>query len=297
MANWRFSGPAGTLSEELGFRETWRSEDDEDALQVMAMRLVGQAGCHDLLGAWNCFSLAWSNIVLAVGTSGFPYLRGPMYLGPTHPLVMFGEQERKLPDKFNPVDALYVELYKEDELWKAPRHPLYFADYRWTLPLGVESMLRSYSQADTHWTEGISRLDLAISKADRTLRTVVMRERDVALMVSCCLKSTVNLARFQMQRDRATREPVHNAEVEQIRDRLVEIVEDDLRNAENGYELAKRDYRFGYGFAYGKAFDAQMISDKIEFTKNVLLPDIEQFFYILASHAFARTYGEGGKVL
>ncbi len=296
LANWRFGGLTGTLSEELGFRETWQSEDEVNTLEVMAKRLAGQAGHHDLLAAWSLFSTAFTDIVLTVGTSGFPYWRGPMYLGPAHPLVLFSEQGLKLPDTFSPVDPVFVEIYKEEELWKAPRRRLFFDDYRWTLPLGVESMLHSYTQANSHWVQGLDRFNLAISKANESLRPTLMKERDVALMVACCLKATLNLARFQIQRERATREPVHNSEVEEIRNRLVEIVEDDLKNAELGYELARSNNLFGYGFVYGKAFDVQMIRDKINFTKNVLLPDIEQFFYIVASHAFARTYGDGGIV-
>ena len=296
-AIWRQSGLIGTLSDELGFRETWQSGHNTDALETIATRLAGSAGCSELLAAWNLFSRAFSRIVMAVGTSGFPYFRGPMYLGPAHPLILFGEEAARLPHTFCPVDPLYFELYKDVDLSKAPRHPLYFDDYRWTLPLGVESMLRSYSEADEQWTEGLARLDAAIAMADPALRPNLMRERDVALMANLSLKATVNLAKFQLQRERATRQPVRDSEVDEIHDRLVTIVEEDLKNAERGYELAKRDYRFGYGFQCGKVFDAQMILEKIQFTRNVLLPDIEQFFYVLVSHSFARTYGDGGRMM
>ncbi len=140
------------------------------------------------------------------------------------------------------------------------------------------------------WDVGISHYCRALASAERELKPALQLEIDVALMAGVVLKSALNLARFQLERNRIINGPFADEDTEDNCRRLKKIVKDDIDNALLGLELAKKHYRFGYGFTYGRAFDAGMIKAKIDFTHRVLLPDIDKFYDILISHAFARPF-------
>lgn len=294
IANWRFAGLTGTLSEELAYREIWKNGEDEDTLRKMAARLAGADGAADCLNAWHLFSEAFSRLAFCPGLSGFPYFRGPMFLGPAHPLILHSDEGSSLPSRFFQFDPCLLELENTavgDEILAAiPRLPLYFDDYRWTLPLGKERMRCSLEDVCKLWGEGLESYQQAYERVNPALRATLQSEIDIALMSNTVLRSTLNLSRFQAERDVVLIGPIDAEESEASYHRLLKIVEDDLTNSAVGLELARRDFRFGYGFTYGDAFDADMIQAKIDFTKQVLLPDIEKFYDILISHAFARSF-------
>ena len=109
-------------------------------------------------------------------------------------------------------------------------------------------------------------------------------------MADVILKSALYLERFQVERNRILTGPFDDDGAEESHLRLKSIVEDDLENAVLGLDLARMHYRVGYAFTYGRAFDAEMIEAKIDFARSVLLPDIDRFYDVLVSHAFARPF-------
>jgi hypothetical protein len=170
---------------------------------------------------------------------------------------------------------------------------LYFDDYRWTLPLGKDRMRASLEAVCKLWDEGLEHYQKSHDKAASALKPAFQSEIDVALMAGTVLRSVLNLSRFQAERDRVLVGPIADKEAEESYRRLNGIVEDELVNSIQGLELARKNPRFGYGFTYGRAFDADMIQAIIDFTRRVLLPDIGKFYEVLISHAFARPFIAG----
>ncbi|MHB9026983.1 MAG: glycoside hydrolase family 20 zincin-like fold domain-containing protein [Armatimonadota bacterium] len=288
LANWRFTGLVATLADEVGYRESWRG-DTEDTLEIIAARLAG-AGKDACLAAWRTLSDAIGELTFCVGLSGFPYWRGPLYLGPAHPLVLHSEQGLRLPDSFCPQPPGAGEMFKGEELLKQPRVPVYFDDLRWTLPLGVERVEGSLAAVCAGWDAGLALYRQAIEQADPALRPALQRELDVARMTGTMFRTALLLARFQQERDRLLTGPVTEPEAEAAYRRMHAIVQEDLAIAREGLELARGEERWGYGFVYGKAFGADMIEAKIAFTEEILLPDLEFFFEVLITHAFAQKF-------
>jgi hypothetical protein len=287
LAHWRFTGWTGTLTEEIAFREMWRSDGDADPLAVIAQRLAGDEGADACLAAWNMLSQAFARFPFCPGISGFPYFRGPLHLGPAHPLLLMSEESAHLPQQFSQVDPCWVEVYKGDEFMEMPRLPLYFDDYRWTSPLGIERIHRALETVCQEWDEGLRQYALALARAPEAAQPALQDEYDIADMTGVILHSALNLARFQLERDRVQQQPTTKEEAEASYRRMVRIVADDLQNSRHGLELARKHPRFGYAFTYGRSFDAEMIEQKIHFTETVLLPDIFRFYEVLISHAFA----------
>ncbi|MDD2486006.1 MAG: hypothetical protein PHD91_06805 [bacterium] len=293
LANWRFTGLTGTLSEEVSYRETWRDTKGEESLQTMAERLAGVEGASECLKAWELLSRSFSRISFSFGISGFPYFRGPMYLGPAHPLLLSGDQGRYLSPKFYNFDAwAYTEdpLAQDDES-KAnlTQNPLYFDDQRWASPFGIKRVLADLEDVCTLWAEGMKHYLRALESAPEPLKADLQREIDVALMAEVTLKSALFLARFQTERDR-TFGPLKDEEADQSYRRMVRVVKDDLENSRLGLDLARRYFRYGYGFVYGRSFDVSTIEEKIKFTREKLLPEIDWYYELLITHAYSRPF-------
>ncbi|MDD3926746.1 MAG: hypothetical protein PHT33_08830 [bacterium] len=293
LSNWRFTGLTGTLSEEISYRETWRCATDGYSLKTMAERLAGREGAADCLEAWGLLSQSFSRLSFSFGLSGFPYFRGPMYLGPAHPLLLSGDQARHLSAKFYSDDAWATaeDPWAQDDEDKAAlkRSPLYFDDQRWASPFGMKRVLSDLEEVCAIWTEGMEHYQRALEQAPDLLKPDLQREMDVALMAGVTLKSALYLARFQMERDR-TFGPLKSEDADESYRRMLQVVEDDLANSRLGLDLAAKYFRYGYGFVYGRSFDVDMIEEKLKFTQEVLLPAIDFYYEILITHAFARPF-------
>ncbi|HEY3415930.1 MAG TPA: hypothetical protein VGM23_03505, partial [Armatimonadota bacterium] len=288
LANWRFTGLVATLADEVGYRESWRG-DAGDPLELMATRVAG-AGKDACLAAWRQLSDAIGELKFCVGLSGFPYWRGPLYLGPAHPLLLHSEEGLRLPDSFCPLPPGAGEMFKGDELLKLPRVPLFFDDLRWTLPLGTERVERSLEAVCAGWEDGLARYRQAVAQAEPALRPALQGELNIARMTGTMFRTALQLVRFQVERDRLLHGPVTEPEAEEGYRRMLAIVRDDLTIAREGLELARGEERWGYGYVYGSAFDADMIAAKIAFTEQILLPDLEFFFEVLITHAYAQKF-------
>ncbi|HEY3417168.1 MAG TPA: glycoside hydrolase family 20 zincin-like fold domain-containing protein [Armatimonadota bacterium] len=270
LANWRFTGLTGTLSEAAAYWECWRSSTPVDTLRRLAHALAGDAGSDACLTAWERFTDGFG--VLAPGMAFgrlFAYFQGPMYLGPAHPLVLDAEQQTRLPAEFYRIDACMLEIFKGEALEKIPKQPLFFAEDDWAEPLGLARLQRLLETACRGWDDGLAAYERALQAAESARQPALCREVDVARIVGVVLHSALNLARFQILRARLR----NGDDVWAV---LRQVVTDDLENARRGLALVGRDERFGYGFVYGKAFDAQTIGMKIAFTEDVLLPEIDR---------------------
>ena len=124
------------------------------------------------------------------------------------------------------------------------------------------------------WDIGLDHCAKALERAPAGSKPKLQKEIDVALMTGVMLKATRNLARFQLERERAIGGGLSPRGVRDSRRRLERIVKHDLANSRLGLDLAERNYRYGYGYVYGKHFDADLIRAKIDFTNRVVLPDI-----------------------
>ncbi|MHB9023166.1 MAG: glycoside hydrolase family 20 zincin-like fold domain-containing protein [Armatimonadota bacterium] len=270
LANWRFTGLTGTLSEAAAYWASWRSTAPVDPLRRLATLLAGAEGRDACLAAWERFTEGFSALApgMAFGRL-FAYFQGPMYLGPAHPLVLNQEQSAKLPPEFYRIDACMLELFKDEALENIPKQPLFFSEPDWAEPLGLARLQRLLEAACAGWDDGLAAYERALRAAAPARQPALRREVDVACMVGVVLHSARNLARFQGLRER-----LRNGDAGVLPE-LRRIVIEDLDTARLGLELTDHDERFGYGFLYGKAFDRAMIAAKIAFTEGVLLPNIE----------------------
>jgi len=267
IGQWRFFGMNGSPPEEMQYHATWNpGEEADDLLTRMARRDFGITGdeAAKAVRGWACLSRAWDDLPYGAMLSGERqfYMRGPMYLGPSHPLIFNPQSAYGLSRRFWTLRADAEEWFMPEEVAEMEKTmpPRYIDQLLLALPYGEERFLELISRCRTQWEEGVALLGEALS-ASASPRARM--ELDVCQAALIHLTTVDHVARFYRERDRLWREPIDRDTFVGRIDTLTEIAQAEIQNARRALPLLERDPRIGYNYCYRVAYDAEMVKEKI----------------------------------
>ena len=290
VGQWRFFGMNGSLPEELQYHVNWNPAVSADDLLRRVVRrdfaLSGESA-EKVLRAWHAMSEAWDDFPYSAMLSGERglYMRGPLHLGPAHPLIFNPQDSYDLSPKFREMSALLVEASQGkpaeyDELLRKAR-PRYVSELLLTVPFGVELFLELISRCHARWSLALADLKAALG-AEPTARAQM--EMDVCETIDIHLAAIENTVRFYAARDRLSQGPLGREAFGEAIEHLKAIVRAEIANAERALPIMARDRRIGYIYCYGNAYDEDMVRDKLRQCRHVLEQELPHFDWLLRFH-------------
>lgn len=284
---WRFYGFCAQRTDEIVDYFNWVEKPDaEQLLAAMARRDFGAKASDGVIKAWGIFSEAFSRFPYAGGITGFPYWRGPFYLGPAHPFIFDALVVTGLSEKFCTPNPGIEEVTTDPATIESSRELRYFPDLTWTQPFGVEIMSKRLNEIHRAWQSGIAQLTKSLRVTRGDDRERLQDELRVAQYIGCMFHTAANLARFQQLRENITAKP---CTPKRLRDTCVGaicILRDEIENAELGLKLVECDRSLGYSASYGYALDAEMVREKIVHSLKQINSVIPAYFSQYAFHLF-----------
>lgn len=296
VGQWRFYGMNGSPPEELQYHATWNPERDADSLLAgIAQRDFGVTGkrAKDVVAGGRLLSEAWNDFPYSAVMTGERefYMRGPFYLGPSHPLIFNPQDHYGLGPKFRLLRQDLFELGEPENLDELIRNakPRYASNLMLTMPFGVERCLELLSRGRKRWERGVARIAAAVAASvsewkrgslahARSYKRARM-ELDVCETVLIHLTTTENLIRFYAARESLWSSRCKLPELKRRIAALEKIVRVEIENARRVLPILARDPRIGYGHCYGIVYDAEMVEEKLrqcEYVLNKELPRLSQ---------------------
>ena len=289
VGQWRFFGMNATPPEELQYKMTWRAEEGGEAhLSIRCQRDFGldAESTAKVLEGWRKLGDAWESFPYSAMTCGerAAYMRGPLYLGPAHPLIFDVQDHYDLPLSFRALRGDAIEIASAEEIEELQRRakPRYVSDLLITLPFGVDRYLELLRQCRARWEEGMKILREVLDGANPSAR----RELDFCETIGSHLTSIENVTRFYQARDRLQNE---SCTIEQFTTRLnvlQTILDDEIGNAEAMLPIIAREPRIGYGHCYGHAYDEAMIRAKLIQCRRVKEIELPRFSQVVRFHVW-----------
>ena len=292
VGQWRFYGMNASPPEELQYRAIWDDTSCAELLRRRAFRDFGLSS-HEAdraVEGWGQLSKAWNHFPYSALTGGerLGYMRGPFYLGPSHPLIFDVQDRYNLPEAFYALrgDLNEIELSDEEraELLKKSK-PRYISDLLITLPFGVEEYLAQLDQCRAHWNKGMA--DLRTVLGGRGSRAQM--ELDVCTAMQSHLRSLANVVKFYKSRDILQNTRSNATDFKTGIQRLGEILNDEIQNAEEMLPVLSRDFRIGYGYCYGPVYDAAMVEAKITQCSYVRDVELPRFSRVIRFHVWGES--------
>lgn len=288
-SSWRFYGFCAQATDEIIDHFAWAQTPDGDALlRKIAARDFGAGAASAVVRAWKTMSDAFGHFPYSGGITGFPYFRGPMFIGPAHPIIFDQTAPTALPDEFYTPDPSLGEGFKDVQS-QAVRRPNFFLDLTWTQPFGPKKIRRPLETLVRGWDRGVALLDGARSAATGTERDRLTYEHDLAAMIGCCFRTTLNLLDAQELRAIVTEQPCTLEILRKTCRAAIETVKAERANAIKALELSRRHSSFGFGSAYGRAFGPELIQAKIAHCDRLISHGINYFYEIYAFHIYGDT--------
>jgi len=291
QAQWRFTGYAGSLPEQLLeiFSFTPAPGVDE-ALNALASKAFGADGARSAVSAWKAFSEAWENFPFSGFIAGGKhiYMHGPLYIGPAHPLIFDVQRDYNLSHLFYQQRPYIAEgTSAEHESVIIKREPVYVSDLSWTQPWGVEIFLRHMQKVRSGWARGLALYEKALKKSGRSRRKQALKEFAVAKMVGCTLTTAINTAEFYITRDVLYGTAYRtSAALRKDLALLRRVAENELKNAEEALRAMDMNYALGYFDTYGTVYTREMIEAKIRQVKYVINHELPEYLKLYLPHIF-----------
>lgn len=299
MGQWDFYLANGSLPEELQYHTVWNPTATTDELLARVVRrdfgLTGEAAAEVLAG-WRKMSEAGEDFPYSAMTAGERaiYYRGPLQYGPAHPLI-FNEQDTYglSPAFFGLTEDLLGLAYSPALLGIDPDRqppatpeekaavlrsakPRYVCDLLLTLPYGTKRYLELIGRCRARWAEGVGQLGAALGPqpAERA-----QRELDLCTLVEIHLTTVENVVRFHEAREELWRERLSLEEFRGVRERLSEILRQEIANAERSLPILEREFRVWW-------YDRGMVEEKLRQCRFVLEEELPRFAEQLRWHVW-----------
>jgi hypothetical protein len=293
VGQWRFFGMNATPPEELQYKAVWRNSEDCDwedqTLLNLCKRDFGLQGnaATPVLAGWKLLSEAWDFFPYSAMLSGerAAYMRGPLYLGPSHPLIFDVQDTYNLPADFRLLrgDAIEMANTEEERIEMQRRaKPRYVSDLLLTLPFGTERFLELLTECRARWSKGMDLLRQALSGGTERAQM----ELDLCEALGRHLETVENVVLFYRERDRLHLEPCDTASFRKRLATLQQILDNEIANAEAMLLLVERDPRIGYGHCYGPIYDEAMIRAKIAQCHQVRDVELPRFSQVVRFHVW-----------
>jgi len=278
MSKWEFYGFTGSIPEEILCEITWKSDTDPDELMTrIARRDFGEVS-DKILRGWKVLSDVWPRIPashMIYGERQY-YMKGPVYLGPAHPLIFDVQNRYGLGSRFFTLRGDASEILSESEIQELTKTspPRYSSDLLFTYPFGAEAVEEDFKSAMDEWEAGVGLIAEALG--DNPNERARM-ELNVCRILGMHLRAAWNVTRFYRARDSFFTSSGTRDTIDETMRRLTEILDDEIDNAKRALLILEDDFRIGYGYHYGQAYDVEMVRDKIrqcEYVRNVELPGL-----------------------
>jgi len=279
MGQWFFYGMNGSIPEELQYHSAWNPERSAEEVLTTIVRRdfhLDRKAADEVVAAWRDFSAAWDSFPYSAMTCGEreAYMRGPWFLGPSHPLVFNEQNTYDLNRNFFTRRGDLSESLSEEEIARLPGKPRYVCNLLFCLPFGVEEYLRLAKKCRDDWDRALARF---VAACGQNPTVEARRESNVCHILSCHLHTLVNTVEFLRLRDDMSRNPCSAGDFETQTAGLQAILTREIENARRALPIVKADARIGFGHNYGRVYDGEMIQSKIrqcEFVRDRELPRI-----------------------
>ena len=290
-SRWRFYGFLPQMTENVIDYYAWEQEPNADQLlQSIAVRDFGPAAASHVMRAWHAFSEGWGKLPFSAGLSGFPYLRGPMYLGPAHPMVFDDQILPGLHAMFYQPDLTAGEGVGEggvEGVGDLTREPAFFTNLIFTQPFGPTKFGRRWQQVMTYWQTGLDELGCARQTTRGDDRKRLDFEIDLARFLNGYLVTTWNLLDLLTLRSQVTAKSCTLGKLKRVCAQAVRVVRRERDNAHDALTIARRRGGFGYAGAYNISYSfADMIAQKIRHCDEQINHVIPGFYANYAFHMF-----------
>lgn len=289
VGQWRFFGMNATPPEELQYKQTWHgSESAEARLATLCQRDfgLGPEESGRVIEGWRKLSDSWDLFPYSAMTCGerAAHMRGPLYLGPAHPLIFDVQDNYDLPLSFRALRGDAAELASAEEMEDLRRRakPRYISDLLVTLPFGVKRYLELLGKCRAQWQEGMTLLRRELEGRGPRAQ----RELDICETLLRHLLTMENVVRFYQARDRLQNEACTVAEFNARMKTLMQILDDEIANAEAMLPILEREPLIGYGHCYGPVYDASMVREKIAQCHCVKKEELPRFSQVIRFHVW-----------
>lgn len=287
IGQWRFYGMNGSPPEELQYQATWNPERNSDSLlATMAQRDFGIApdAATQVVAAWRTLGEAWEAFPYSamMGGERWAYMRGPFFLGPSHPLILDPQNLYRLGPQFRQLRGDAFEMLSGEPLESAIRNapPRYVSDLLFTAPFGVERCDQLLTRCIELWQAGFSELDRILAATNERGRA----ERDVCHTILIHLTTTRNVLRFYRTRDRLWQQKIGRKEFAMLFAELTAIAQSEIANTEPVLPILARDPRIGYGHCYGTVYDAEMVNQKLRQCRYLVEKELPRLSSLIRFH-------------
>lgn len=281
IGQWRFYGMNGSPPEEIQYQAVWNPQRSVDAvLRTIAVRDFGlsepQAG--RVVAAWSSLSRAWDDIPFSALLSGERayYMRGPLYLGPAHPLIFDPQNDYGLGPKFRTLrgDAREGLSPENQARMEATSPPRYVDQLLFVMPFGEERFLELIGRCRARWETGLVILREVLEPCAEPRARM---ELDVCEITGIHLATVENVTRFYTVRDQLWRGRQDRDGFSQAVAALRRIAEAEMANAHRALPMLDRDLRLAFNFCYGNPYDADMVRAKLEQCRRFLEDELPKF--------------------
>jgi hypothetical protein len=281
IGQWRFYGMNGCLPEELQYHATWNpGEDTESLLRRIAMRdFEIQANKADkVVRGWQHLSDAWDHFPYSSMLCGerTSYFRGPLYMGPAHPLIFDSQNSYGLGPGFRKIrgDAIEGGQVDDEEDIANTAPPHYVDQLLFVFPYGEERFLELIGRCRTGWEQGLTILrdTLGASPTDEA-----RKELGVCEIVGIHLTTVENVAKFYRTRDKLWREHSDLELFEKEIAGLQSIVASEIENARRSLPILEQDPRIAFNHCYGNPYSTDMVREKIRQCEFVMNEELRIF--------------------
>ena len=281
IGQWRFFGMNGCLPEELQYHATWNSEEETEALlRRIAIRdfELSADDADRVVGGWQCMSDAWDHLPYSSMLSGerTNYFRGPLYMGPAHPLIFNPQDTYGLGPSFRKIrgDAIEGGPVNNEEGLAEMAPPHYVDQLLFVFPYGEERFLELIGACRAGWEDGVATLRSTFgdSPTDQA-----RKELGICEIVGIHLATVENVAKFYLTRDKLWREhsdlETFNRDVAELQS----IAASEIENARRSLPLLEQDPRIAFTHCYGNPYTTDMVREKIRQCEYVMNEELRIF--------------------
>ncbi len=239
---------------ELAKNAFWSGgQSTEDKARAIARRDYGVEAAPLVMGAWRDWSDASRDYV---PTNEDQY--GPFRVGPSYPMLF--RWIVNVPQAWYAMfgNSIIVPNYGPAESARqspgAARFP-------------VE--IRALTAMRERWQEGIDKLEMALEVAPARKRAGLEELLNLGRFISHCLTTTINLKRWWLLKQELTQEG-DPAKANVLLDRMTELAEAEIQNAQETIPLVEQDSRLGFEPSMEYMTDRKHLEWKIAVTRRVI---------------------------
>ena len=243
MNCWNF-GNMPSLTTELAGIMGWDDapQSVDEALTQLATRHFGRAAAPRVAAGWKLLSDAMQDFPGSIPVQYY----GPVNRGPVLPLFL-EQKGKEFPRSWLPD----VDIEGDDLS-------------RWTPPFGPEQVIKSFRALYDGWVKGLDALRTAIELAQGEDRTELVKEVGVAEMCALQFRCAANITEFIVTRDQ-WHAAIDTAKREPLRQRMLELLEDERETCEKVLPLLAADPRLGFhGEAYGYLVTDELVRSQLD---------------------------------